>query len=483
MYHTDSFASIENVDELVAARIELVRLQQEELQLVKQLLDVRATANAHRIKIDALVRDRNRTISRLPTELLVRIFDLFIHLGDLEGIYRRMQRLADVSRHWRDTILCTSTLWTYTVISPDDIPFLETRLKRSGSGPLDIVVVGWANGNNKTALIESLRIITPCADRWRSLTMDKSDIFVAPVIDEIKHLNFPSLQRVNMNLTNNHALPLPAFLSSKISPSLEHISLGYFILPSHSFTLSKLVTLELTNVGFLSPTIVLWQSPTNPSPFGNGVFPAPDSIILPVLRTLILHVHSPMQLLDAISAPMLECFNYSHQLVQKPDPVVFDRVKDKFRAVHQLTFFLGNKSYHPHDKYGLALCQALPSVRCLTIDASEMNRIFAPPGSQGCFMGNCNSLEKVMVLNRRSRNPDMDPLVQWLTHRITLGQGRLRVKLTGSFPSPSAFVTIYDRLRKCCILELDVSMLPLMHLSMSEHCPLRVVSASPSKSV
>ena len=76
------------MDELVAAWIELVRLQREELQLVKQLLDVRATANAQRIKIDMLVRDRNQTISHLPMELLLRIFDLFIHLRDLEGIYQ-----------------------------------------------------------------------------------------------------------------------------------------------------------------------------------------------------------------------------------------------------------------------------------------------------------------------------------------------------------------------------------------------------------
>ena len=153
------------MDELVAARIELVWLQQEELQLVKQLLDVRATANAQRIKINTLVRDRNRMISRLPMELLLRIFDLFIHLGDLEGIYRRMHRLANVSRHWRDTILCTSTLWTCTMISPDDIPFLKTRLKRSRSAPLDIVVIDWTDVDNKTELTESLQIITSCANR------------------------------------------------------------------------------------------------------------------------------------------------------------------------------------------------------------------------------------------------------------------------------------------------------------------------------
>ena len=77
----------------------------------------------------------------------------------------------------------------------------------------------------------------------------------------------------------------------------------------------------------------------------------------------------------------------------------------------------------------------------------------------------------------------MGALVLWLTNRMGLGHGRLCVKFTGSFPSisQSTFVETYNQLRKCCTLELDVSMPPLMHISMSEHSPLRVVSASPAE--
>ena len=58
VHHTDSFSLIGNMDELISAQAELARLQQEEQQLLKPFSDVRATANAQRIKIDTLVRKK-----------------------------------------------------------------------------------------------------------------------------------------------------------------------------------------------------------------------------------------------------------------------------------------------------------------------------------------------------------------------------------------------------------------------------------------
>ena len=87
-------------DELAAARAELTRLEQEEQQLLQNLLDARAALTTQRSKIDVLVRDRNCMISRLPTELLVRIFGYFLrqYLGLIHPHPRR-QLLASVSRH------------------------------------------------------------------------------------------------------------------------------------------------------------------------------------------------------------------------------------------------------------------------------------------------------------------------------------------------------------------------------------------------
>ena len=309
----DTFLLIGHTDELVAARTELARLRQEEQQLVKQLLDIRVAANVQKIKIDALVRERNRTISRFPMELLVQIFDLYIHLGRPGGIYWRMHQLARVSRHWRDTILCTPTFWTHVMISPDDIPFLKTRLKRSRSAPLDIVVIDWTDVDNKTELTESLRIIAPCANRWRSLTVDKiARSFVALVINEINRLELPFCRRVNINARSDGAaywhLYFPGFLSS--IPALEHISLEHFVPPLCFPTLSKLKTLELTSVGFrsLSLAVLFSQTLTKLSLFGitDAWLLEPDSIKFLALRTLVLHVYDPKQLLEQ---SQLQCSN------------------------------------------------------------------------------------------------------------------------------------------------------------------------------
>ena len=477
------------MDELVAARAELDRLQQEELQLLKQLLDVRAAADAQKIKIDALIRERNETsrTSRLPVELLVKIFGLCICPDSslAESIYWRRQQIASVSRHWRDVVLHTSTLWQCIIVS-SSIPFLKTQLERSGREFLDINI----DPRSEATLIENLRIISPCATRWRSLIMDVySASFMALVIDEINHLELPFFQGVRMNVAHSGLEPLPAFLSSKFSLTLEHLTLGHLDLPPDFPTLSKLKTLELAGVGLrsLSPTIFFSQSLNKLSLFKTTVGRLPDSIELPVLRTLILHIDDPKQLLEAILAPMLQCFNYSCH-VHNPDSVVFSRVKNKFHAVHHLAFSIGDTLYrpggtlhHPGGTYGVTLCQAFPSVRYLKIHANDMDRIFEDrqqSGSPRCFMDDCNSLEEVIIcyFGVPWALKGTDTFVQWLTNRIGLGQRRLRVKLIGMFPSvtTAGFIAICDRLRKCCILELDVLISPPVP-------PLRVVSAPSSQ--
>ena len=188
---------------------------------------------------------------------------------------------------------------------------------------------------------------------------------------------------------------------------------------------------------------------------------------------------------------MLQYFNYSHRTVRDPDHVVFSRVKNKFDAVHLLTFALRDVSHRLDDTCGVALCQAFPSVRYLSINAHDIGRILAPrqqSGSLRCFMGDCNSLEQVTISCSNSMPWTLNgthTLVQWLTNRIGLGQRRLRVKLTGMFPpvTKAGFVAICDQLRQCCILEVnDVLVTPPMRpLYMSGRSPLEVVSTSSSK--
>ena len=490
MHHADNLSWAGSVDKLVAAQAELFRLQQEELQLLKQLFDVRAAAKAQKIKIDVLIRERNRPTLDLPTELLVNIFYLCICPDTLErGIYRRRHQLASVSRHWRDIILCIPAFWTYLTISPNDISFLKTRLKRSRSAPLDIMVTGWGEPDNKTALIESIQIIAPCANRWHSLTMhDNFRPSASSVIDEIKGLEFPFCRHVNItaNGTGYWRIHFPNLLVSKKNLALEHISLEDLVIPPGFLTtLSKLKTLELTNVDLdlEAPAVsVFSQSLTKLSLFGTafGWPEEPGFIRFPALRTLVLHVDEPRPFLESILAPVLESFDYSYQFALEADSVVFSRVENKFHAVHHLALSLGDE-LHWSNVTGVALRRAFPSVRYLKINANDMVHVFVhcqQSGLSRCIMDDCNSLEQVTICYADSnwKLDSMDLFVGWLTNRIRSGQKRLRVKLTGSFPpiSESTFATMC----KCCILELEVSMPPLVHLSMSEYSPLRVVSVS-----
>ena len=504
MHLTDNLSWAGSVDALVAARAELARLQQEELRLLKQLFGVHNAANAQRIKIDALVRERNRTISCLPMELLVKIFVFCICPDSLEeGIYRRMQQLAGVSRHWRDVVLHSPTFWTCIIISPS-VPSLKTRLERSGQMLLDIKITGWSNVPIKATLMESLQIIIPCANRWRSLILDENSLsFTTSVIDAITHLEFPFFQRVCINVKiGGHPnywpfVPppsVPGFLSLKSSPALEHLTLGHFgVLPGFP-TQTKLKTLELKSVtlGSLSPVVLFSQSLTKLSLSGTMRWLLePDSIPFPVLRTLILSIDDPKKLLEAILAPMLQYFNYSHRTVRDPDHVVFGRVKNKFDAVHLLTFALRDVSHRLDDTCGVALCQAFPSVRYLSINAHDIGRIFAPrqqSGSPRFFMGDCNSLEQVTIFCSNTMSWTLNStntLVQWLTNRIDLGQRRLHVKFLGTFPpiTKAGFVVICYRLRQCCILEVDNVLVtpPVRLIYMSGHSPLEVASTSSSK--
>ena len=74
--------------------------------------------------------------------------------------------------------------------------------------------------------------------------------------------------------------------------------------------LSKLKTLELTSVGFrsLSLAVLFSQTLTKLSLFGitDAWLLEPDSIKFPALRTLVLHVYDPKQLLEQ---SQLQCSN------------------------------------------------------------------------------------------------------------------------------------------------------------------------------
>ena len=489
-------------DELAAARAELTRLEQEEQQLFQNLLDVRAALKTQRSKIDVLVRDRNCMISRLPTELLVRIFSYFLrqYLGLIHPHPRR-QLLASVSRCWRDVILHTPTLWEYIMLSPFDGPFsLNTQLERSRDARLDVVITEWSN-RHVDNMKESLDIAISSADRWRSLAIrGNMPPCTAWIIAHMNGIKFPSLQRLRVEEFEATAfgnLASPRFLSSASSPVLEDLSIDNFTPPLGFLPPPKLKTLQLTFDNEvhsrLSPPICISssQSLTILSLFGNtnDWSLEGDSITFPVLRSLALSVSEPRHFMKAIVAPVLEQFAYSSKDVEVSDSVVFGELGNKFSTVRRLSFKFHSELRRSDHARGVALCQAFRGARTVEINGDDVHSLFSSQalGPQGYPLDNFNNLESMAISCYESNwlEPGglrgVDSLMKWLTNRIESGRGQLRVKLKDSIyvAAEDSFTSLYNQLRKCSILELkNVPIAPTMHLSTSDHFPLQIVSAS-----
>ncbi|KAL4072527.1 hypothetical protein V8B97DRAFT_2041323 [Scleroderma yunnanense] len=296
------------VDELDAARVELARLEQKERQLLKDLLDVRAAADAQRTTIDILVEARRPTIANFPTDVLVRIFTLYLD-------------------------------------------------------PLNLIEVRIPSGHELSA---NLVIIIPSANRWNSLVVDSSSL--AFFILLTNHLKFPSLRYVDID--GDRGIWNVDFISATRSPALESLNLGV------TYDLPKLPQLKTLNLSIystsrLSPSLFV-QSLTTLTLMGNieGWLLERDCISLPVLRTLNLCLTKARHFMEAIIAPRLEYFDYSSD---SPDSIEFGVLRNKFSTVHHLSLLRQENA-----NCGMALCEALPGIRCVEVRADSVLE-FAQP--------------------------------------------------------------------------------------------------------
>ncbi|KAL4073342.1 hypothetical protein V8B97DRAFT_227534 [Scleroderma yunnanense] len=389
--------------------------------------------------------------AHFPTEVLVRIFTFY--LDPLSLIHVRIreqrQRLAGISRHWRDIILHTPALWKDIVVTRHESRhFLKTQLKRSCEVPLNIkITASWH------ALSAALAIILPSANRWNSLIIDDSSL--ASFISLTNHLKFPSLRYVD--IYGDRGVWDVDFISATRSPALENLDLHRtYDLPK----LSQLKTLSIRCTSGLSPSFFV-QSLTTLVLRGDieGWSLERDSISLPVLQTLNLYLTKAGHFMKAIIAPRLEYFDYSSKA---PDSVEFGGLRNKFSTVHHLSLLDQEDA-----TCGMALCEALPGIRCVEIRADSVLKFAQPQrsGSQGYPLGDFHNLELLTIDFSRGELSldevlhDLDPLVQWLTERMESKRGRLRVRLAKfhhhSKHCENNFTTMYNRFRKCCILELD----------------------------
>ncbi|KAI6144363.1 hypothetical protein BKA82DRAFT_4177095, partial [Pisolithus tinctorius] len=420
------------MDELVAARAELVRLEENERNLVKQLSDVRTAAAEQRKRIDELIRTRPPPIQCLPVELLSSI--LLLALRGTNPSQKEI--LARVSRHWRDVILDHPNFWSaIEIVSSRKLsPAVRLHLKKSREAPLDITI-RVESSKNHSSLREGLDLLIPCADRWHTLY--------------IYSWSSASLPQFILEPVDT----FPTFLSATNVPVLEHLELGYLMVddrdgrsrhrstPGMSFSthIPVLTLVTLTLSGHTPPWLL-----------------QPNSVHFPVLETLKISLTSTSEFFKAIVTPKLISLDYAVSL-EDIISSLFSSLEGKFSSVKQVSFTMESSSL---DTSGaLALCRVFPNVCHAEFYSESLPHAFFDP-CEGIYslrspVDHWKSLESVAFR-------DMDPslwleppirennaFVRWLVERQH--QQPLRVRIEGAYAEEEdvpSFCMLYEILRE-----------------------------------
>ena len=143
-------------------------------------------------------------------------------------LQKSMQRLAGVSRIWKDVILKTSRFWTSVKVVPSaSLSFLRTHLKRTSQAPLHIYIEEWSVGIDHE-ISKILEAVLPTTKRWSTLCIDNNSVnFGRIVIHSLEHREFPALTKALLSLS----LASSDFLAPAYAPALEDLSVRDISLP------------------------------------------------------------------------------------------------------------------------------------------------------------------------------------------------------------------------------------------------------------
>ena len=485
------------MNELAQARIELTLLEEKARELLKRLLEVRATIATQRSKINELSRTslRPSTINRLPTEILVLILDLDVHTHHDPG---RKQNLASVCQRWRDVILQTPCFWS-TIYVASDASSIMTHLEKSRGTLLDIVIEGGLFSLPRhLALLPGLDIVTGCPHRWRSLLVittgsspddDSEDygekLLAEFIADRINRLHFPSLKSIAIfSLCDVGYLD---FLSIARAPALEHLELDEFMTIRdilNPVAILKTLRLNFRGGDFIDYpscwSLVPTQALTKLSLSGEKELLSlqPNSLHFPSLMSLeMVDVAKTRPFLDAIVVPNLK--RYTSSRCGDLPSVAFSGFSSKFTNVRQLSFSRSNKMDAPEllDGDAISLCEAFPGAHHVELDGGDWPYLFDPPSIRSESGPNSHirypmdlwtGLESLTFNRLHSRWLEPDLLTAWLVHRRVLSLQQLHVKVKGPHQSnvvqgiDQHSIRVYERLEENCILELDGFPFPMM---------------------
>jgi len=163
---------------LVALRGWLESAQRHEAHLLSLLHDAQAEVNMIKSRF-AELEAQKRPIDRIPNELLIYIFVIFVQdldQDDAEGEHKlchwRPIVLSHVSRQWRILALSTSCLWSKIVVSNGStVSAVDHFMTHAGISAIDIV----GSGVGDDHLTRHAALISPeCLPRWRTITIATS---------------------------------------------------------------------------------------------------------------------------------------------------------------------------------------------------------------------------------------------------------------------------------------------------------------------
>ncbi|KAI6040755.1 hypothetical protein EDC04DRAFT_2673979, partial [Pisolithus marmoratus] len=463
------------MDELARARAELTRLQCTERTLIEQLLAIRVAMETQKNKINKLVEERPSPINRLPTELLARILSFLLMRGSeasakfSEDSPTLRKNLASVSRLWSDLILNTPSFWSEVVLTRESgAKSLMTQLKRSREHLLDIAILYPL----KNSLDAQWDVLISSRDRWRSLIFETTavDVF-SDIMSKFNQFKFPCLEDVSIN---SHSYDYPQPLSPAHFPALRHLHLGGLHGPEgFSMATTLLTTLSLSNVSIRDQSI-LPRIPTQSltaltithvNRFRNLDWVLErDTLHFPALHRLLLDVVNPCRFMDAIVAPKLEHFNYTHHSgsLFGMDNHTFG---SKFNHVCHFTSKPRSRLEILDNSSARVLCQAFSGVRCASFPAIDIDPFFmATCPSDGLRpqspADSWESLERLSLFcGVGAASWNVNALAEWLAKRRELGLPLLHVELIGLYSERAAQMTTEEfsfrckRLRDYCVLD------------------------------
>ncbi|KAL0573245.1 hypothetical protein V5O48_008714 [Marasmius crinis-equi] len=352
-----------------------------------------------------------RTISKLPTELLLQVFEDVVEMAHSPSTpFSGPYALSAVCWNWRYLLACCPQLWTNIVIRHDPLihPIqykalkgrLQYALLRSENHPLSITLA------HSSPLLDTVLI---AATRWRLANLTITGVEAAG----LENYSFPLLQKCTVNLCSQDSLGSHTINA----PALKHVAIQ---IPSPFnpliFPWQQITHLEL-ELAFTDPLSRIIP-PIPPPPVQSN----PDRYPLPNLT--YLHVNNYPEALEGLLTPQLR------HVVLTTDRMIDTLANSEWIYNRVISLIIDSKCTieiveFRVPRYGVKLSNAsvnsllewTPNVRELRFSVYDMVSLLS---LDWWSIGNLPALQAVEALTIRvSKTVSNDPLVRSLTPMVS----------------------------------------------------------------